>query len=117
MAKMGRPIKPIDWKKVETMCQIQCTEVEIAAVLEIHLDTLAKACQRDHGLTFPEFFKKHCEGGKASIRRAQYKKALEGHPTMLIWLGKQYLGQKDQVELANANPIPLAYDPIKLADE
>ena len=33
--------------------------------------------------------------GRTSIRRAQYKAALDGNPTMLIWLGKQLLGQKE----------------------
>ncbi len=32
----------------------------------------------------------------ASLRRQQIKQALAGDATMLIWLGKQYLGQKDQ---------------------
>ena len=33
--------------------------------------------------------------GKMRLRKAQYRKALEGNPVMLIWLGKNVLGQKD----------------------
>jgi hypothetical protein len=33
-----------------------------------------------------------------SLRRLQAKKAAEGNVTMLIWLGKQYLGQSDRQE-------------------
>jgi len=34
-----------------------------------------------------------------SLRRAQIKTALDGNPTMQIWLGKQYLGQHDKIEI------------------
>ena len=34
-----------------------------------------------------------------SLRRAQYQKALDGNPTMLIWLGKQILGQRERVDI------------------
>lgn len=33
------------------------------------------------------------------LRAAQYKAAMEGNTTMLIWLGKQRLGQSDKNEL------------------
>ena len=113
----GRPHKVIDWKQVELMCKILCTESEIASVLEIHIDTLYEKCKAEHGMIFPEYYKQFSDQGKMSMRRAQYKKALEGHPTMLIWLGKQMLGQRDQVEFSNAQPIQLGYDPSKLGDD
>lgn len=34
-----------------------------------------------------------------SLRRAQMKLAESGNATMLIWCGKQYLGQTDKVEI------------------
>lgn len=114
---MGRPPKPIDWAKVETLCSIQCTQEEIAAVMEIHLDNLCQAAKREHGMTFADLFKKWREGGRASLRRQQWKKALEGNPALLIWMGKQVLGQKDQVDYREVEPVKLGYDPSKLADE
>ncbi len=39
------------------------------------------------------------ENGKASLRRMQFKGAESGNTTMLVWLGKQYLEQKDKSEL------------------
>lgn len=35
---------------------------------------------------------------RTSLRRMQWSKAKEGNVTMMIWLGKQVLGQKDRVE-------------------
>jgi hypothetical protein len=111
-SRMGRPPKIIDWKKVESLCQIHCTESEIASVMEIHIDTLYDKCKKEYGLTFPEYYKKHCEGGKMSLRRAQFKKAVvDGNPALQIWLGKQILGQKDHVDFSTAQPIILGYDP------
>jgi hypothetical protein len=36
-----------------------------------------------------------------NIRRMQLKSANGGNVAMLIWLGKQYLGQKDKQEIAS----------------
>ena len=35
----------------------------------------------------------------------QFKKANDGNVSMLIWLGKQYLGQTDKVEKNNTHEI------------
>lgn len=40
-------------------------------------------------------FKKYSAGGKRSLRRWQMQTAEKGNVAMLIFLGKQYLGQKD----------------------
>ena len=37
-----------------------------------------------------------------SLRRKQYTSAMDGNTTLLIWLGKNWLGQKDQAEVATA---------------
>ncbi len=42
-----------------------------------------------------------------SLRRLQWKAAKENNVTMLIWLGKQYLGQTDKQEVSGAEPIEL----------
>jgi hypothetical protein len=36
--------------------------------------------------------------GTRSLRRLQYEAAKTGNVTMQIWLGKQWLGQKDRTE-------------------
>jgi hypothetical protein len=46
-----------------------------------------------------------------SLRRMQWEKAQTGNTTMLIWLGKQMLGQKDRLETSEeAQPLPWSYD-------
>jgi len=103
MAKMGRPIKEINQKTFEGLCQIQCTEEEICAILDVSDETLNKWCKNTYGKTFLEVFREKRIGGKASLRRSQWKLA-ETNATIAIWLGKQYLGQRDeQTHNVNAN--------------
>ena len=89
--KTGRPKKEINYKLAESLASIFCTEEEIASVLDISVRTL----QRDE--EFCRVFKKGKEVAKSSLRRIQYKLA-ERNASMAIFLGKQYLGQKDVVE-------------------
>jgi hypothetical protein len=109
-----------EWKFIEALCKIQCTGEEIAFALGISYDTLQRRVVETHGISFAEYYKRESAGGRASLRRAQWNKAMEGNPTMLIWLGKQYLGQKDQQEVHTSEPIRLLYsidEPQKLTDK
>lgn len=99
MAKMGRPRKDFNKELFEELCSIQCTEKEIAAVLKMDIDTMNKRVKEIYGHTFSDVFAEKREGGKSSVRRRQYQKALDGDTTMLIWLGKNMLDQKDKQEI------------------
>lgn len=94
---MARPRKPIDWNAIEELCAQQCTQEEIAAELDISVDTLERACRRDKRVTFAEFFQQKRMRGFVSLRRRQFLVANGGNPTMLIWLGKQHLNQSDKI--------------------
>jgi hypothetical protein len=92
---------------VEDLGRIQSTQSELAAVLGCHLDTVKDRLKND-----PEFSaacEKGLENGKSSLRRIQWKAALGGNTTMQIWLGKQYLQQRDMhsAELTGAKGEPL----------
>ena len=87
------------WKSVDAMCEIHCIGEEIASVLDMDYDTLNRNCKEKHGIPISEYIKQHQNGGKMSLRRAQWKSAEGGNVTMQIWLGKQWLGQRDQQEV------------------
>lgn len=91
---MARPKKEIDYTAVEKLASIQCTQEEIANFLDISVRTL----QRDE--EFCRLYKKGQDNGKMSLRRTQFKLA-EKNTSMAIFLGKQYLGQKDIIETDN----------------
>lgn len=98
MARTGRPKKVINQKLFEDLCGIQCTEVEICGVLECSADTLNRWCKRTYKMTFADTYKSKSQAGKSSLRRAQWNLA-QKNASMAIWLGKQYLGQRDIADL------------------
>lgn len=102
MAKAGRPKKEINQKQFESLCAIQCTSEEICAVLDVSDKVLENWCRDTYGENFSVVFAQKRAGGKASLRRNQWRMS-ETNPTMAIWLGKQYLGQSDHVEQPQDN--------------
>jgi SLT domain-containing protein len=97
--KGGRPKVKVDTKIIENMAAIHCTNKEIAEVVGISVDTLQR--------NFPDLLQKGRANGKAKLRRLQWQKAEEGNPTMLIWLGKQLLEQKEQpINNEDNQPLP-----------
>ena len=98
MEKIGRPRKEIDQKIFENLCGIQCTETEICSVFDCCEDTLNTWCKRTYGETFSDTYKKKRQLGKPSLRRMQWELAKKS-ATMAIWLGKQYLGQRDTSDI------------------
>lgn len=92
----GRPKKEIDYILAEKLANIMCTQEEIAIMFDCDVRTL----QRDE--EFCRVFKKGKEDGKMSLRRTQFKLA-ETNTAMAIWLGKQYLGQRDVIQDISEN--------------
>ena len=88
----------IDKKVFENLCGIQCTLAEICDAFDVEDDTLNSWCKKTYGTTFSEVFKIKRGKGQISLRRMQWNLA-EKNPTMAIWLGKQYLNQKDRQEI------------------
>lgn len=93
----GRPRLEFDLEQVEQLAAIQCTDGEIAAVLGCSRQTILN--RKDDDPDFLAAIEKGRESGKASIRRMQWNAANAGNTGMLIWLGKQYLGQADKRNL------------------
>ena len=90
----------IDKKQFENLCGLQCTLLEICDFFDVEDDTLNSWCKKTYGTTFSEVFKLKRGKGQISLRRMQWKLA-EKNPTMAIFLGKQYLGQKDKIEYSD----------------
>jgi hypothetical protein len=101
--KGGCPVKPIDYETLSKLCAIMCTGEECASMLKIDYDTLNKGLKRDGHGGFTDYFKKNSARGLVSLRRKQFLTATEdGSVPMLIWLGKQFLDQKDKQEAESA---------------
>lgn len=97
--KGGRPpvLKPDEMtlKRLRGCGAIQATEEEAAAVLGCAYSTL-RVFLRKHPEAREAFDEGRAEG-KASLRRAQFEAAtVKKNPVMMIWLGKNWLGQTDR---------------------
>lgn len=109
---MGRPLIDINEKQFESLCGLQCTEQEICDYFGVSPKTLISWCKRTYGESFSKVFAQKRGTGKISLRRAQMQSALGGNTTMLIWLGRNYLGQseKDKTESQAVEPVKVIID-------
>ena len=122
---MARPQKEaaLTEAQIEGMAAVGCTDSEIAALAGIDERTLQRS--------FAALLKKGRADLRDRLRTAQVRKAL-GHyyekadedgavhvytsspdNTMLIWLGKQYLGQSDKTETKNIDVSKLSDDELR----
>lgn len=92
----GRTPVPIDWIKVDKMLESHSDSVSIAEALNIHPDTVQDRVKKEYGMSFTEYAHSKKKLGKINIRLWQYQKAEAGDNTMLIWLGKQWLDQREK---------------------
>ena len=100
---VGRDKKVIDPKEVYKLAAIGCKNQEIADWFGIDENTMT--------YNFSEQLIKGRENLKQSLRKAQISLALNGNAVMLIWLGKNILGQSDNPTNSDANaPLPWTDD-------
>lgn len=94
----GRKLKKIDWEYVSELLMKGSNGIQVAAVLGIHPDVLYDRCRIENGEMFSDYSQKCWQKGNSSLHAKQYEVAKEGNTTMLVWLGKQRLDQKEQKE-------------------
>lgn len=87
---MARPKKELDGEQIRELAGFGLTAAEIAAFLRCSQDTIERR--------FADVIKAGRDNLSASLKRRQVMLALDGNVAMLIWLGKQYLGQREKVE-------------------
>ncbi len=101
MANMGRPpteSAKIDKDELEKLMKLNLSEQEVSDWFDVQPKTLIRFVNKEFGCTFVQLRAKGFVRTKAAIKRAQIENALKGNTVLLIWLGKQYLGQSDKIE-------------------
>jgi hypothetical protein len=92
--------RKLNREQIRQLAFDQCNDKEIAAVMNTTIKVIRK-----------QFKKVIDEGrlqGQAHIKKLQMEKAEKGDPKMLQFMGKNYLGQKDQPQyLDDKKPLPL----------
>jgi hypothetical protein len=86
----------IDPKEVEKLASLWCSINEMADYFNVPINTFK--------YNFIDVIKKGRAETRRTLRQAQIKVALSGNVTMLIWLGKNILGQSDAPEELESEP-------------
>lgn len=90
-----KPVR-IDPDQLRVLAGMQCTYEEIAAVFGIRKRRFIDRLNAEPELKI--MVEEGWANGRASVRREQFKLLAAGNATMAVWLGKQYLGQRDNLD-------------------
>ena len=104
MAQRGTAAS-INLGELEKLAGMQCTDEEIAAWFGVSTRTIER---RRKSPVFADTIERGKAKGRISLRRAQLKMLENGSATMGVWLGKQYLGQTDEMNINNNVQLVLA---------
>ena len=88
---VGRPKKALDVKQIEMLAGFGCTLFEMAEFFSVDESTLRK--------NYTDVIKKGKQGLKLRLRQLQLKFASQGSVPLLIFLGKNFLGQTDKQQV------------------
>ena len=102
---MARPSKDLEnmefdgWDQLDALI-IWASQEYCCEKLGVNTDTLTRKIKEAHGMGFAEYKRKRQEPMRINLLKKQYDVAMSGNVSMLIWLGKQHLGQSDKAENA-----------------
>jgi hypothetical protein len=91
----------IDAEQLKDLARIHCSVAEMADIIGCSTEVLKRGYSCVINAARAE--------GRAALRRRQYEMAMV-NPQLNIWLGKQILGQRDQVGVGN--PDGSAFAPV-----
>ena len=93
----GRKGYSLDEGVIMALASCSCSIDEIAERFNVHRQTIV------NNPSYKAAYDKGIASCKMNLRAKQYRRAMDGDVPMLIWLGKQLLGQRDKQELTGAN--------------
>lgn len=105
---MGRPPtakEAIDKEELEKLMRLYPSEQDCADWFNVSTKSIQRYVHDNYGMSFVQFRDKSFVRTRVAIKRAQIDKALKGDNTMLIWCGKQHLGQRDYQNLEHSGKI------------
>jgi DNA-binding CsgD family transcriptional regulator len=98
----GRPKLELDEEQIGRLASIHCSVDEIALIMGCGRDTIYR--------NYMHIVEEGRAKGKMGLRRRQWEVANEGNPTMLVWLGKNWLDQTDAKQVNDEDNKPLPWD-------
>lgn len=108
-----RPLKDIDWNRVDKLLISGTPSTKIADALGICVDTLYIRCEKEKNMTYSAYSQQKRANGESILHEAQFDKAIgnteKGDTTLLIFLGKVRLDQKETTNISVAPEIEKNY--------
>jgi hypothetical protein len=99
----GKTQRVVPPDEVYKLAAMGCPDREIAEWFDIGESTLR--------YNFSSYLTKARAHLKQRLRQAQLRTAFDGNPTMLVWLGKNILGQTDNpISSEDSKPLPWSDD-------
>ena len=92
----------ISEKEVRLLASLMCPQNDMAKFYDIPASTFLKR--------FKRVIESEKEKTKQRLRAKQLEEAFNGNTTLLIWLGKNMLGQSDQGPKSEDANMPLPWD-------
>lgn len=104
----GRKKYDIDWKVVDHFLTCGCTGTQVAAKIGIGPDCLYFRVKEEFGVDFSAYRQQKRSAGETLVKEAQFDEAVRKRNTsMLIWVGKQMLGQSEKQEVTHDGKVPV----------
>ena len=102
---MGRPPVEFDWSKLDAILQFGARLIDCHGIMDVADVTIEDKIKKKYGMSFGQYRDLRMSTMRQKLLQKQFDIAMQGNVTMLIWLGKQHLGQSDKLEteLVSAN--------------
>lgn len=97
------------WDQLDALI-VWANQAYCAEKLGISVDTLARRIKEKFNCGFADYKHKRTEPMRVNLLKKQYDVAMNGNVSMLIWLGKQHLGQKDKHETETKGTVQINID-------
>lgn len=98
-ANSGKKFLKMDWEFIDECLEAGCNGEQTAASLGIHPQTLYDRIKAEKKMLFSEYLALKKRKGDSDIFRKQHELAKDKDRGMLIWLGKNRLGQRDDPQI------------------
>lgn len=102
----------IDWKMLDGLLQFGARLVDCSELMQCSDETIQRRIRDKYDITFTEYRNRKLSKTRLRLAQKQFDLAMEGNTTMLVWLGKNLLGQTDiplELETKEDNKLQLTY--------
>lgn len=102
----GRPKIELDWNLINGVLQFGARLLDCSELCKVSDDVIQSRIKEEFGITFTEYRNRKMSSMRMKLLQKQFDVAMQGNIAMLIFLGKNHLGQADKIENKNIEVTP-----------